>query len=207
MPKAMQCGKCKHRPKRSRSKGQKNITWCSAYPNGIPRELFIEEVIHNKVLEGQVGTYIYEPAERWIEYEKQYELMNKKYTYNNYIKEIKEKTVEVLYGEVLKNQDFLENWRTIVLKARIENGKVIYEEILINSEKNSVSFYPQKMLYFLVPEIRRLLESEKCYKENGWMELKIFPDKSYEYQFGISTNKIITDKKDGLSSKSENDII
>jgi hypothetical protein len=34
---------------------------CGAYPDGIPEDIRTGEVVHNKVLEGQKGNFVFEP--------------------------------------------------------------------------------------------------------------------------------------------------
>lgn len=34
---------------------------CPAFPQGIPADVVVGDVIHDKVLDGQVGTYIFTP--------------------------------------------------------------------------------------------------------------------------------------------------
>ncbi len=57
-----QCGYCQHAV--SRTRGQAHT--CHAFPDGIPLEVELNEVIHDRVLPGQVGEYVYKPTEEYL---------------------------------------------------------------------------------------------------------------------------------------------
>lgn len=50
-----QCGDCAFY--RKLIKGY--IPTCLAFPEGIPDEIMFGEILHDKIIEGQVGNYIY----------------------------------------------------------------------------------------------------------------------------------------------------
>ena len=53
------CLSCKHFIKFT----QKEL-FCKAYPYGIPTKVWSFNFIHDRVLEGQIGTYVYEEGRR-----------------------------------------------------------------------------------------------------------------------------------------------
>ena len=56
------CVFCKHI-----DKGEK--MFCKAFPNGIPEEVMFREIEHDKVLDGQVGDFIYEEYEEFFKFD------------------------------------------------------------------------------------------------------------------------------------------
>lgn len=64
MTRIYKCWRCKHYKKIG------NTMSCSAFPDGIPREVFSEEILHFKKMENQVGDFIFEPTEKEDYYKK-----------------------------------------------------------------------------------------------------------------------------------------
>ena len=58
----LQCANCRHSVRRVRGE----IPTCLAFPRGIPIEVTTNRVIHDRVLPGQVGDYVYEPTEEYL---------------------------------------------------------------------------------------------------------------------------------------------
>jgi len=57
MSRVFKCGLCKHR-KRSQEKG----AYCGAFPYGIPRHVYFEDLLHYHKIEGQVGDFVFSPT-------------------------------------------------------------------------------------------------------------------------------------------------
>lgn len=59
----LKCSICKHLVEKITKEGK---IICKAFPNGIPDKILDGRVIHDRIVGGQKGKYIYEPkSEKW----------------------------------------------------------------------------------------------------------------------------------------------
>jgi hypothetical protein len=40
--------------------GKLELDTCKAFPNGIPKDILLLKKLHNKIIEGQIGNYIFD---------------------------------------------------------------------------------------------------------------------------------------------------
>lgn len=181
MIKLTQCMKCEYKYRRKRGgKNDVREMTCSAFPKGIPDEIYKGEVSHTKVLRGQEGEFIYKVK-------KEYKELDEKKSINNFsvfafLKREKEKVVRVLYKKAIQNIDFVSSWNSISIEGSVIEGVFVFEDLMIHY-KGEVKFISVDSLnFFLQLNLTRIIEKEEGLLSNI-KKIKIEIDPNMDYSF------------------------
>ncbi len=167
------CLKCKYRlGKRS----------CKAFPEKIPLSVYSGMVEHNKILEGQVGTFVYEPSDEFVESDKR--IKEQESVILSLYESYKELLPKLIHSEAVDAGYDMQMIERIVFRAKQSTSDNYTIDLTIEprNEKTEISrdrYFPGSEIY---ATFRLIAEAERIRtKQSDWVNLVIFNDGSYQY--------------------------
>lgn len=179
--------KCIHRHKKSFSK-EKGIVGrtCDAFPDGIPKNLYFGEILHNNILKGQKGNLIYSPKEQYIEFDKKAKEIRDNFDREVYLEKLKSKAAKLLYKEIKRNAKSLKIWDKSILIVKQEDNVLIFGNIVVMNDIESISFSSERLFSLLRSQIFDIIEfikNQEVVNPVEAIKIEIYSNGEFDYTF------------------------
>lgn len=169
-----------------------NASFCTAFPEGIPREVLSEEVLHFNKMENQIGDFVFEPIEHEKHYKKYFEYIKELVSKRNQIEE----EIVALANEIIENSNAKNS--TPFTRGEIQihrsKSKMIRkaDEILLFDSGGKPELISMGFDSALFKKLNSILLME-CV-ENHKTDLKFIIRSNGNYEFNFS-NLTLTERK------------
>ncbi len=158
-----QCTSCDYRIGDSKLAGnmKRKVFSCLAFPNGIPIEILSGKLLHNKVIKGQSGSYVFSPSS------------NKELSLSIYADKTEEERMDFIkYCEniivnriikyIRKEEKYkLLNFSELKLVIEIDENETLCSNglLLIESEEKKVNIESKEFFFKVISHIRELFKT------------------------------------------------
>lgn len=163
---------CEHRENRA----------CKAFPNGIPRVIFSEEVLHIRKIEGQTGDFVFKPNNQHGQRGKTFETYKEFFDKQDEIKkEIPELTIDII-----SQSKEIVDWQKSIFEINRKPRRIRVSK----NEELHVFTNNGKILTGEIPKISRfctlhqqLLACENILNQFTTMRTTVYPNGKCDFEF------------------------
>lgn len=166
------CTRCKHKFDDMK---------CNAFPFGIPWSVYLGEIFHDYLLEGQTGLFVYEPKNIY----KGFSIAAKRKHTKQLLSQIDDVKKEILnrfFSKVRQNNHNGRIWKKAIFFIKwIDERTLEYPPIKVYYKNEVVLLDELYFRSFMRRKASYLKQDEDCsYRE---IKLTIFPDGSHQFEF------------------------